>query len=150
MRSMPPTCRRGASHLPANLRHRFRDGLEQGGLPADQADCIVAAVTGTLGMTESEIEQLMADDPSNGFLAVASQVAVGECLTAPDLSAQFGPGVVVPDDAGGTLADQMESMGLTPAEAQCLADLYGNAGTAGENKDVLSCVSLDRLVTIAG
>lgn len=128
----------------------FRGGLEQGGLGAGQADCVVVSVSGALNMSEAQIDQLMLDDPSNGFLAAASQTAIGECLTAQDLAAQISPGMVIPEDTSGTLAEQLESMGLTPSEAQCLADLYGDAGTAGENKDFLSCIPLDRLAQIAG
>jgi hypothetical protein len=128
----------------------FREGLVQGGLGAEQADCVVASVASALNLSEAQIDQLVIDEPSNGFLAAASQTAVAECLSAQDLASQISPGMVIPQDTSGTLAEQLESMGLTPTEARCLADLYGDSGTAGENKDFLSCISLDRLATIAG
>jgi hypothetical protein len=128
----------------------FREGLVQGGLGAEQADCVVASVSSALNLSEAETDQLVVDEPSNGFLAAASQTAVAECLSAQDLATQISPGMVIPQDTSGTLAEQLESMGLTPTEARCLADLYGDAGTAGENKDFLSCIPLDRLATIAG
>lgn len=127
----------------------FRDGLLQGGLGTEQADCVVRSVSSALNLSEPQIDQLMVDDPSNGFLVAASQTAVVDCMSPQDLVTQISPGMVIPQDTSGTLADQLETMGLTPAEAECLADLYGDAGTAGENMDFLSCISLDRLATIA-
>ena len=128
----------------------FRGALEEGGLPSDQIDCLVDSVSGMLGMTEADLDQMVVGDPSNGWLTAAGQLAATECLSSGLTAGGVEGGIVIPEDTSGTLAEQLESMGLTSTEARCLADLFGDSGTAGENKDFLSCISLDRLATIAG
>jgi hypothetical protein len=128
----------------------FRTALEQGGLPDDRIDCLVDSVSGMLGMTEAELDQMVVSDPSNAWLTVAGQLAATECLSSGLPTGGPEGRIVIPEDTSGTLADQLASTGLTPSEAQCLADLYGDPGTAAENKDFLSCISLDRLIQIAG
>ena len=135
--------------LPASITS-FRAALEQGALPADRIDCLVDDVSAKLGMTEAELDQMVVDDPTNGWLTAAGQLAAAECLSSGLPTAGTEGRIVVPEDTSGTLTEQLESTGLTPAEAQCLADLYGDPATAAENKDFLACVSLDRLVQIAG
>lgn len=128
----------------------FRAGLEQGGLQGDQIECFVASASKTLGMTEAEMDQLVVDDPANGWLVAAGQAAATECL--PDVLPSGGTagGIVIPEDTSGTLAEQLTSLGMTSAEADCISDLYADTSTAAENKDFLSCIPLGRLVELAG
>lgn len=135
--------------VPAGITS-FRGALEQGGLPPDRIDCLVDTVSATLGMTEAELDQMVVDDPSNGWLTVAGQLAATTCLSTGLPTGGPEGRIVIPEDTSGTLAEQLESSGLSPTEAQCLADLFGDPATAAENKDFLSCVSLDRLIQLAG
>ena len=135
--------------LPAGITS-FRGALEQGGRPADRVDCLVSNVSASLGLTEAELDQVVVDDPSNGWLTFAGQMAATECLSSGLLTGGQQGRIVIPEDPSGTLAEQLENTGLSPTEAQCLADLFGDADTAAENKDFLSCVPLERLIQITG
>jgi len=127
----------------------FRDGLEQAGLQSDQVDCFVASASETLGMSEGEMDRLVVDDPTNGWLVAAGQAAATECLPGGLPSGGPGEGIVLPADTSGTLTEQLTSLGMTSAEADCISNLYADSGTAAENKDFLGCIPLDRIVELA-
>ena len=133
-----------------NAINSFRDGLEQAGLQGDPVDCFVASVSETLGMTEGEMDQLVLDDPTNGWLVSASQAAAAECLPASVPSGGSDGGIVLPLDTSGTLTEQLTSLGLTSAETDCITALYADTTTATENKDFLACIPISRLVELAG
>jgi hypothetical protein len=128
----------------------FRDGLQQAGLQGDPVDCFVASVSETLGMTEGEMDQLVVDDPTNGWLVAASQAAAAECLPASLPLGGSNGGIVFPADTSGTLTEQLTSLGLTSAETDCITALYADTTTATENKDFLACIPLSRLIELAG
>ena len=74
----------------------FRDGLEQAGLQSDQVDCFVASASETLGMSEGEMDRLVVDDPTNGWLVAAGQAAATDCLPGGLPSGGPGEGIVLP------------------------------------------------------
>ena len=128
----------------------FRAALDQSGLSDDQIDCLVTSASDTLSMSEAEIDQLTADDPANGWLVMAGQAAVAECLPASVPSGGSDEGVTLPVQGATTLSEQLAGLGLTPAETDCITTLYTDQTTAAENKDFLACIPLSRLVELAG
>ena len=95
---------------------------------------VVAAGVEAGGMTEAELDQMVVDDPANGWLTAAGQLAAAECLSSELPTGGPEGRIVVPEDTSGTLAEQLEAfLGQWRQSHQALVELESSLRRIEDN-----------------